>query len=173
VYKDWLATAAVTLLAILGGIRPAAGQDRLEAYAFLVGAWEGELEYLDYGDDRTRVRLPTSLMCNRSGDGTSLELRFSYEEPDGRVETSTERLAESPEGLYLGELWRIEEAAHRVSAGTYRLVLERQGEDSGRAASIRNTVLVQGDDLTITTLVTYSGSTEALQRHQYRLRRVD
>jgi hypothetical protein len=66
-----------------------AGQEGVEAYSFLVGSWERELEYLDYGDNRTLVQLPTSMSCERGANGTSLELTSSYVEPSGRVEQFT------------------------------------------------------------------------------------
>lgn len=164
-------SGTLCLVVALGGPISVAGQEGLEAYAFLIGSWEGQLEYLDYGDDRTRIQLPTTLSCEPSANGESLDLRFAYEEPDGGLVTSIETLALADSGLYLGALWRIEEQAHRTPEGGYRFVLARQGEDNGQPASIRNTIRLSGDDLTITTSVTYAGSSESLQRHEYRLRR--
>ena len=158
---------------VLGGPRPALGQDDAHAYSFLLGSWEGELEYLDYGDDSTRVRLSTSLQGLPSSDGRAIVLRFSYEEPDGRIVTSSERLEETADGVELGDLWQVEERSLNETIGVYRLVLRRSGEDNGRPASIVNTVLLDGAELTITTMITYLGSTDSLQRHQYRFRRVD
>ena len=146
-------------------------QQGVEAYSFLVGSWEGELDYLDYGDSETHVRLPTRLTCEASPDGSSLELRFSYQEPSGRVETSTERLIPSPDGLYLGDLWQVKAPVEEVSPGVFRVVLQREGEDNGLAALIVNSLALEGEELTITSTVTYEATGESLQRHQYRLRR--
>ncbi|NNF15025.1 MAG: hypothetical protein HKN72_17500 [Gemmatimonadetes bacterium] len=156
-----------------GGPQSTGDPADLEAYSFMVGSWEGELEYLDYGDNRTLVALPTSLSCELGADGTSLDLRFSYVEPNGRVETSTERLTVTPEGLYMGDLWQIRDSADQVLAGVFRVVLERVGEDNGQMATLVNSIIREGDELTITSTVTYISSGESLQRNQYRLRRSD
>ncbi|MGI9628955.1 MAG: hypothetical protein ACR2QM_19140 [Longimicrobiales bacterium] len=153
----------------LVGFQPLSGQEGIQAYDFLLGSWEGELEYLDYGDNRTRVQLPTALECAAAEDGMALELEFSYEEPDGSIVASIERLVETSEGLYFGDLWSIEEPAREVSPGVFRLVLARQGQDNGRDALIQNVISVEQDELTITTMVQYEGSTDRLQRNQYRL----
>lgn len=167
----------LTTLTILGaccltGATDLAGQQSVEQYSSLVGAWEGQLEYLDYGDNRTRVRLPTSLVCRMVQDGTALEFRFSYVEPSGRVETSTELLTVSDAGLSFGDVWRVKEETPRGSAGVFRLILEREGEDNGQAAVIVNEIVLEGDSLTMTSTVTYEASGESLQRNQYQFRRV-
>ncbi len=163
----------VLLLAlVVGGSAPAqALQQDTKAYQPLVGSWAGVLEYLDYGDDRTLVQLPTHLVSKPTGDGAGILFAFSYQEPDGRVVTSTERLIPSSDGIYFGELWQIEEQVHDGKTGDLRLVLSRQGEDNNKQATIRGTVVMEGDDLTITQEVRYLGSTEWLRRHQYRLER--
>ena len=35
---------------------------------FLAGSWEGHLEYLDYGDGKTRIRLPTTVQYEAAKD---------------------------------------------------------------------------------------------------------
>lgn len=165
-------TATFCLLAMFTGLSPASGEQGIEPYTWLVGSWTGELEYLDYGDNQTRVQLPTTLDCTVDDDGNALELRFTYTEPNGKVMESTERLVVSGKGVYFGDLWQLKEAPHQVASETQRLVLERQDKDSGRRATLRNTVSLQGQDLTITLTVTYDGGSESLQRNQYRLRSV-
>jgi hypothetical protein len=167
----------VALVAVVGCFsgctEEPAGQEGVEAYSFLVGSWEGELEYLDYGDNRTLVQLPTSMSCERGADGTSLELTFSYVEPSGRVEQSIDRLIPTSEGVQFGVPWRIKQPVQQVSERLVRVVLERDGEDNGQPATIENSIVLDGDELTITSVVTYSASGEMLQRNQYRFRRSD
>ncbi len=147
----------------------------LEAFGFLVGGWEGELEYLDYGDDRTLVRLPTRLTCARDSTGRALRLEFAYREPDGRTVTGTEelRLLDEPGWISLGDPWKIEALTADPGANEYSLVLSRHGEDSGRPADLRNTIRRTGHELTITKQVRYEGTPAFFQRHQYRFRRAD
>jgi len=164
----WIALImfTVALPPRLAGLQQSAGP-----YDFLIGTWEGELEYLDYGDDRTLVRLATRLVCTRSDDGEGLTLVYSFEEPNGSVVTSTERLYETPDGLYLDGAWQIE-ARSDDAAGGHRLVLTQRGEDNGRPASVSNTIIADGGGLTITKSVLYDDTAERLQRNQFRLERV-
>ena len=166
----------LTTLTILGaccltGPTGLAGQQSVEAYSSLVGAWEGQLECLDYGDNRTRVRLPTSLHCRIIRDGTALEFQFSYVEPSGRVETSTDLLTVSHAGLSFGDLWQVKEQTLQGPAGVFRLILEREGVDNGQAAVIVNAIVLENDSLTMTSTVTYEASGESLQRNRYQFRR--
>lgn len=157
------------LLAV--GAAGVAGQEAVEDYLFLVGSWQGQLEYLDYGDDRTRVTLPTALEAAPAEDGSAILLKFSFEEPGGGMVTSEERLAPTSGGVFMGAVWRVEEWSMEAEDEVYRVVLTREGEDNGRSASIRNSVVVERGELTMTTWVTYEDSPEPLQRNQYRLLR--
>lgn len=155
-----------------GCVTEADDQEGIDEYSFLIGSWQGELEYLDYGDNRTLVRLPTTLRCEPDANGTSLELTFSYVEPSGRVERSTDRLTPTAEGVHFGDPWRVKEPVQQTADRLLRVVFERDGEDSGRPATIENSIVLDGEELTITTVVTYTASGEMLQRNQYRFRRV-
>ena len=170
------AARVIALAAVVGCswscISEAEDQAGIDEYSFLIGSWQGELEYLDYGDNRTLVQLPTTLRCEPDADGTSLELTFSYVEPSGRVEQSTDRLKPTAEGVLFGDRWRVKEPVEQTADGLFRVVFERDGEDSGRPATIENSIVLDGDELTITSVVTYSASGEMLQRNQHRLRRV-
>jgi hypothetical protein len=148
----------------------AALQENQGPLDFLVGSWEGELEYLNYGDDQSLVRLPTRLDVRPEEDGDALTFEFSYEEPDGSLGTSRERLRETERGVYFGGLWQIEERQFDEPSGTYRLVLKREGDDNDRKATIRNVVEAEPGRLTITKFVRYDGSEKELQRNQYRFK---
>ncbi len=168
----------LTLIVFALGLAPmsprplAAAQQGMESYELLVGSWEGELEYLDYGDNRTLVTLPTWLTIRPAAGGKRFDAEFSYEEPDGRRVGSRDRLYETPDGLYFGDHWKIEERRLDSKSGTLQLVLTRQGQDDGRDASIRNVIAVDNDSLTVTKYVEYSDTGDGLQRNQYRFKRL-
>lgn len=165
-----LITAACVLAATTFAT-PAAGQTAMDPYVLLVGSWEGELEYLNYGDNVTLVTLPTRLVVERAGSGKRLDLEFIYQEPDGSEVSGTDQLYETPDGLYFGDRWTVEEQDVDEPGGRLLLVLVRDGEDDNRAASIRTVVALEGDELTITKQVQYADTGEKLQRNQYRFRR--
>ena len=97
----------------------------LKDFAFLIGEWEGELDYLDYGDDSTRVRLPTRLSCLPDSTGQALVLEFTYREPDGRTMTGAEelRLLDEPGWVSLGDPWQIDRVFAPVFTGERILAL--------------------------------------------------
>ena len=137
---------------------------------YVIGSWEGTLEYLDYGDDESLVQLPTRLDVRPEEDAGALIFEFSYEEPDGRVVTARERLRETERGVYFGAVWQVEERRFDDTAGTYRLVLKREGDDNDRKATIRTVMEAEPGRLTITRFVRYEGSEKELQRNQYRFK---
>jgi hypothetical protein len=158
----------VLLVAIGASASSLGAQDDLSAYEPLVGSWQGELEYLDYGDNQTLVTLPTWLVVERAESGKRLDVEFFYEEPDGREVGSRDQLYETPDGLYLGDQWTIEERHADEASGTLRLVLSREGKDDGREASIRRVIVVEGRSLTMTTHVEFTDTGDGLQRNEYR-----
>ncbi len=90
----------VALLTAAGALAPnLAAQDDLSAYQPLVGTWQGELEYLDYGDNRTLVSLPTWLVVERAQNGKRLDDENFYQEPDRREVGSREQLYVTNTGL--------------------------------------------------------------------------
>ncbi len=164
-------TTAACFLAAITFTTPAAAQTGMEPYELLVGSWEGELEYLNYGDNLTLVTLPTRLLVEPAGNGRRLDLEFIFVEPDGSEVSGTDQLYETPDGLYFGDRWTVEEQEVEEPGRHLRLVLSRDGEDDNRAASIRTLVALEGDELTITKRVQYTDTGEELQRNQYRFRR--
>lgn len=165
----------LVLVALLASVpAPGLAQDSLEDFDFLLGDWEGELEYLDYKDDETLVRLPTTMRCEPSQTGRSLVLAYTYGEPDGRVVEGREALrpADREGELYFDGRWRVVEASFDPEGDRYQIVLSRDGMDSERPAVIRKTILLIGGELTITKAVLYGGESEYLQRNQHRLVRL-
>ncbi|MCL7961163.1 MAG: hypothetical protein M8861_13300, partial [marine benthic group bacterium] len=155
-------TAAVCFLAAIIFSTPAAAQTGMEPFELLVGSWDGELEYLNYGDNLTLVTLPTRLVVKPAGNGQRLDLEFIYQEPDGSEVSGTDQLYETGDGLYFGDRWTVEEQEVEEPGRRLRLVLSREGEDDDRAAFIRTVVLLEGDELTITKYVEYSDTGEEL-----------
>jgi hypothetical protein len=138
----------------------------------ILRSWEGELTYLDYGDNATLVTLPAWLLVQRSDDGASLELSFLFEEPDGSTVEGGERFFETPDGLFFGDLWQVESREVQASDGSHRLVLRREGLDDERPATLLTTVEQAGDRLTVTRTVRYGPDSERFQRNRFEFRRV-
>jgi hypothetical protein len=140
-------------------------------FSFLVGEWDGELEYLDYQDNETLVRLPTTLRAELGDELDSYRMMYAYEEPGGGVVTSDDELVQADGGVFMGDRWTVEEYTADPAAGSHRVVLLQEGEDDGRPAWIRLTLSATEDELTMTKAVIYDGATESVQRNEYRLRK--
>lgn len=141
----------------------------------LIGAWAGTLTYTDYGDDSTRVALYVRVSvapARDSADAPALRLAYGYTEPDGRaVEGGTDLLVPGPDPsrLRFGETdWTV--VRRETGLGYARVVIERQGADNDRPATIRETLDVGSDALTLCKRVRYAGTEQTFERHIYRLR---
>jgi len=161
----------LSCLALSDGAGPGAGEVRGQEpesrYDFLLGSWEGELEYLDYGDNETRVTLPTWLVVKRSDIGPGLEASFLFEEPDGSTVEGGDRFYETREGLVFGELWAVDSWESPAPDGTHRIALSRQGLDDERPAMLWTVIERSKDRLTLTKTVRY-GDGAVFQRNQFR-----
>ena len=112
------------------------GQESTSRYDFLLGEWDGELEYLDYGDNETRVTLPTWLVVRRADTDAGLELEFLFEEPDGSAVEGGERSYETEDGLHFGDLWAVDALESPARDGSHRVILSRAGLDDERPATL-------------------------------------
>ena len=154
--------------AVPGGL---VGQETGSRFDFLLGDWEGELQYLDYGDNETRVTLPTWLIVQRAETGVGLELNFLFEEPDGSTVKGGDRLYETGDGVYFGDLWTVETLESPAPDGSHRVTLSREGLDDERPATLWTTIERSGDWLTLTRTVRYEDDGDPFQRNQFRFKR--
>jgi hypothetical protein len=126
-------------------------------YASIAGKWEGTLEYRDYGNDG-RVTLPTTMTAETTADGSSLTLRFRYDEGRGRVVESTESIRIDPEkslfieesdgGKYRGE-FRLSGLDSFAAKATGTLLLSGTGEENGRKVEVKKTLEIKTDGFSL------------------------
>ena len=155
-----------------------ARRDPVAPFRQLVGDWAGTLTYTDYGDDSTRVELGVRIgVAERrdSLDTPALEFRYAYTEPDGRsVEGGRDLLVPGtdPVRLSFGNArWSV--AARDTTGGRLRLVIEREGDDNNRPATIRETLTAGPEAWTLVKEVRYAGTAAFFERHTYVLRRAE
>jgi hypothetical protein len=60
--------------------------DDLKPLDLLIGEWKGQLEYLNYSDNKTRVQLPTNLSCKKTELGEALTLNYVFQDPGYKIE---------------------------------------------------------------------------------------
>lgn len=144
----------------------------LDDLALLAGRWEGTLEYLDYKDNNTRVKLATTLRVEPPAGG-ALRYRFGYVEPNGKKvdgDPVTLTLAEAGTVVRLGdESWRVDRRSIDETAGSFEIAITRDGEDDDKPAKLRRVFKRQKDVLTIRTEVTPEGAEVPTVRNEYTL----
>jgi hypothetical protein len=144
----------------------------------LVGQWEGELEYLDNRDNRTRVVLRTAMAARLSMMENQLILNFVHREPGYEVETlqilsfdaETKTILSTgfDKGRARTEEWRIEDFVSDSSG--MHLVLLTSGYDDGKPATVRRQLLLNKNRLTVRKEVQYKGG-DYFFRNEVRLER--
>lgn len=141
----------------------------LDDFAFLVGTWEGELTYLDYGDDTTRVTLATRVAFRRDGD--VLRFTYRYLEPDGREVSDEGTVAVDADGrvTFGPETYALVASEDGGEVWTRRLV--RRGTDNDRPVEVMRVVSREDDRLTLTKEIRPEDA-PAFERNRYTLRRV-
>jgi hypothetical protein len=164
--------ALASLLASLVCLHVAAGarQQPPADFAFLVGEWEGKLEYLDYKDNKSRVTLGVTMSARAAGGG--VEYAFVYTEPNGsKVEGKPTLLRGAPGLARFGEEeWQLLRAEADAAARHYQVALTRQGSDGGRPASLRRTFAFKDGELRIRNEARAEGSGDYTLRNEYTLR---
>jgi|GEM_PF-258762 len=147
----------------------AAADDPLAPFRLLVGDWAGELTYLDYQDDASRVTL--GLRTSVREDAGALVLSTVYTEPDGReVGGGDARLAPGtdPSRLTYGAEWRV--VSRDAAPGRLAVVIEREGEDNDRPATLRLTLTATPDAWQVVKEVRYGGTDAFFERNRSVLR---
>lgn len=159
-----LALAAAALAAITTLTVPLGAQDTLpavtlaEARASTAGAWEGQLQYLDYSSGNWEG-IPVTVTVTLEGDGNTLTRRATFDDgpkvgnvfitslemlgPDGTTEYSTGfRAGRVPElGTATLTLASATDAAH------WTMLAVEEGTDDDRPARIRLTITRDGASL--------------------------
>ena len=125
------------------------------------GDWQGALTYTDYGDDKTQYELKTSMTAEwKNGKG---KMKFYYTEPNGKIVTSSEKmkLLSESEFQFDGK-WLIKSFEQKENS--WELILEAQGKDNNRLATIRQLITVSSSNFTIRKMVQYEGTNTFFQR---------
>jgi hypothetical protein len=126
------------------------------------------LKYLDYKDNKSFVTLPTKATSNIEDD--TVKLQLAYDEPSGKVVTSSDWLWLSSDAKELA--WDGEEDPYAVtqfnlSDTSLTLIVQKSGRDNNKNATIRKTILVRGKTLTIAKQVKYKQSRKFFLRNTY------
>lgn len=170
--------AAAALLGLLSGgaalaqSAPATPTVRAADFRPLLGYdWLGTLIYRDY-QSQQRVTLRTRLNGMQAGP-QELVLDYQYQEPEGGLVKGFDRLRFGPDGRTLewdGVPMRLLRRA-ATPDGRLHLLLEGQGPDDNRPATIHRAVLIGPTQCRIRKTVRFAPDTTFLLRHEYQFAR--
>lgn len=149
---------------------PSASAAQVSDFEGMVGAWDGTLTYLDYGDNETRVSLETSVVY--TADPAGLDFEFAYTEPNGEIirdEGTLRVLDDGRVGMGM-EAFQVQQREVRGPTDLL-IVMTRRGTDNDRPGMVWRTIQIEGDVLTIRQEVLLDGTTDRFTRNEYRFQR--
>ncbi len=175
---------AASLAALLGApllaLSPtrAARPTRAALYAAMAGSWTGALEYKDYSNPKRRVTLPTKLAITLAPDSSALLMHYVYDDGPGKIVEDDDRFVANATvstiawgGLKsAAQQYVVSDAVGAATAGRIAIVLQGEGMDDNKPATIRETITLSADSLRILKETRFAGSDFAF-RHEYRMHR--
>lgn len=179
--RTLLATSLVALLgAPLLALSPtrAARPTRAALYSAMTGSWTGALEYKDYSNPKRRVTLPTKLAIALAPDSSALLMHYVYDDGPGKIVEDDDRFVANATvstiawgGLKtVAQQYTVRDAAGASPSGRIAIVLQGEGKDDNKPATIRETITISKDSLRILKETRFAGGDFAF-RHEYRMAR--
>jgi hypothetical protein len=157
---------------------PAQGVPPDHLYGVMNGHWVGTLEYKDYSNPDKRVTLPTILDITPSAKG-GVAMHYIYDDGPGKTVTGDDTFIFSTDNTTVDwtgakqsapEIFAVQSFDHNDAARVLTIVLQREGDDDRKPATIRETIRLTETGLTILKEVRPTGQDFSF-RHVYRLTR--
>ena len=141
----------------------------LSKLASLNGNWSGYLEYLDYSDGKTKVKLPTELQAvyNKSGSDKYLSVAFVYDEGKGRSVTGEDAWSIFDEETFFYDTTACRILSFDVTEDKTVFKFERPGEDNNKPCIMLFTFTIEPNEFSILKQVVMEGDTNYFIRHKY------
>lgn len=153
--------------------------EMLVSLGSLNGSWKGTLQYLDYGDNKSKVTLPTTCeaVFNKSGSDKFLSVKFIFDEGKGRTVTGEDAwtIIDKETFFYDSTNYKITTytpADFKSESVKDVFVFEKTGEDNGKPCNIQQTFTIQPDSFSIVKRVKYNDAAEYFIRHEFSFERV-
>lgn len=152
---------AIILLSIGFLLNSDLTNDHLEVFQ---GDWQGNLTYLNYGDDKTLVKLPVKLVATYGKKGLSFE--YFYTEPGGAIEKRTGKFELRGEKVYYNGRWELV-STEVEDKENWSMELKSTGKDNNRKADFQKSIIVTASKITVTKKVRYEGTDTFFMRNQH------
>ncbi|MBS1493733.1 MAG: hypothetical protein JST55_09485 [Bacteroidetes bacterium] len=144
----------------------------LERLASLNGNWIGSLEYLDYGDNKSKTKLPTvcEAVYNKSGSDKYLSVKFIFDEGKGRTVTGEDAwtIIDEKTFFYDSTNYKITNFYTQFDNNDITVFeLEKDGMDNNKPCTIKQTFEIHNDSFFIKKEVKYSDAESYFVRHEF------
>jgi len=154
-----------------------AAPSRAALYAALAGQWTGTLEYRDYSRPDTRVTLPTKLSIVYVPDSVAMLMHYVYDDGPGKIVEDDDKFAANASVTSVSWGDPKSPSAQQFSVrdvpgakSPIALVLQGEGRDNDKPATIRETFTISRDTLRILKETRETGGAFAF-RHEYVMHR--
>lgn len=144
-------------------------EDKLVVVKLLEGHWKGDLNYLNFQDDKTRGTVDLEIQGVRSDN--EVELKYTYYNNGEVVREGKDKVvADRNESKFdFNDVWDLESFGE-TGGGTYKIVLVTKGKDNNKRAQMRKTISISDSRLIIKRDIKYlKQESDYFNRHIYSL----
>ncbi|MFK7770696.1 MAG: hypothetical protein AB8F94_01100 [Saprospiraceae bacterium] len=131
--------------------------------------WIGQLQYLNYGDDKGIVTIPCSLKTDFAKGKINSIIEFDEMDKNGKKMTSKAKFYLSKNGKYFmidKEKWKI--ISTENTEKTIKIIASKKGKDNDRSAEMKITWLLEkGKSLSWKKDVRYEGTNDFFNRNNF------
>lgn len=145
----------------------------IEDFAFLEGMWEGELEYLDFQDGKTRVKVPVNVIVKKktsTEDYTQyMQLKTTFTTPNGRLVSNENdmKIMEDGKGIVLDGDWKAIQKEVKKDEGYLAFSFLGENKDNNIPSKMKQSMILSKGSLTVKVEVKHESTDVWFVRSQY------
>lgn len=148
------------------------GQTLQDHFSQLEGEWSGTLTYTDFSDDLST----STLICSMNAEWEKNKgiISIGFEEPNGKVYYDKAKIKiydDDKSVKFDGVLYSIDEFTNDTSMDNWKLILTTIGKDNRRSALIKQSIVLEGERLSLIKEIKYDGTDEFFTRNIYNFKK--
>lgn len=145
----------------------------IEDFAFLEGVWEGELEYLDFQDDTTKVKVPVKVIVKKKTSTEDyqqyLYLKTMFTSPNGRlvINENDMKIIDDGKGIFLDGDWKAIHKDVKKDKGYLAFAFLGKNRDNNIPSQMKQSMIFEKEKLTVKVEVKHENTDDWFVRSQY------